>query len=66
MKDLLSLVLSITYVVFVDASASSNTTSTRPHFPVVTVIFDHVSNVFGICLWILLGLLAKIGMSTTK
>ncbi|CAF1186943.1 unnamed protein product [Adineta ricciae] len=62
MKDLVSLVLSITYVTFVDASsssASSNTTSTRPHFPVVTVIFDHVSNVFGICLWILLGLLAK-------
>ncbi|CAF0803356.1 unnamed protein product [Adineta ricciae] len=63
MKDLLSLVLSITYVAFVDTSSSStssNTTNTRPHFPVVTVIFDHVSNVFGICLWILLGLLAKI------
>ncbi|CAF4686159.1 unnamed protein product, partial [Rotaria magnacalcarata] len=35
-------------------------TADRPHFPVVQVTFEHVSNVFGICLWILLGILAKI------
>ncbi|UJR27571.1 hypothetical protein I4U23_008852 [Adineta vaga] len=63
MKDFLPIILLLTYVCFGDGSspsASSNTTKNRPHFPVVTVTFDHVSNVFGICLWILLGILAKI------
>lgn len=43
--------------------SSANSTAVRPHFPVVRVTFDHVSNVFGISLWILLGILAKIGLT---
>jgi hypothetical protein len=63
MKQVLSALILIIYVSFVDSSSSSsNTTSGRPRFPVVKVTFDHVSNVFGICLWILLGILAKIGI----
>ena len=46
--------------------SSSNSTGDRPLFPVVKVTFDHVSNVFGICLWILLGILAKIGINNVK
>ena len=38
-----------------------NKTVVRPHFPILKVTFDHVASVFGICLWILLGILAKIG-----
>jgi hypothetical protein len=65
MKALSSILILISYVSFVDSSSSSsstNKTGVRPHFPVVKVTFDHVSSVFGICLWILLGILAKIGM----
>lgn len=71
MKEFLSILILISYTSFVDslskspsapASASSSSTNSRPHFPIVTVTFDHVSNVFGICLWILLGILAKIGI----
>lgn len=66
MKELSSILVLISYVSLVDSSsssssASSNTTGARPRFPVVQVTFDHVANVFGICLWILLGILAKIG-----
>jgi hypothetical protein len=65
MKELSSLLILINYISFADSSpspsSSSNTTAVRPLFPVVQVTFDHVSNVFGICLWILLGILAKIG-----
>lgn len=65
MKELSSALILISYVSWVDGSsaspASSNTTGARPYFPIVKVTFDHVSNVFGICLWILLGILAKIG-----
>ncbi|CAF3363966.1 unnamed protein product [Rotaria sp. Silwood1] len=65
MEELSSVLVLISYASLVDSSSSSsssssNTTGVRPHFPVVKVTFDHVSNVFGICLWILLGILAKI------
>jgi hypothetical protein len=55
----------ISYVSLANSSSSAsslNTTGVRPLFPVVKVTFDHVSSVFGICLWILLGILAKIGI----
>ncbi|CAF1162501.1 unnamed protein product [Rotaria magnacalcarata] len=65
MKELSSAIILISCVSLVDgssssSSSSSNATADRPHFPVVQVTFEHVSNVFGICLWILLGILAKI------
>ncbi|CAF4379111.1 unnamed protein product, partial [Rotaria magnacalcarata] len=65
MKELSSAIILISCVSLVDgsSSSSSNTTADRPHFPVVQVTFEHVSNVFGICLWILLGILAKIGIT---
>ena len=64
MKELLSAIILISFVSIVDSSSSSssNTTGGRPRFPIVQVTFEHVSNVFGICLWILLGILAKIGI----
>ncbi|CAF0976003.1 unnamed protein product [Didymodactylos carnosus] len=43
----------------VTTSSNTNSTVAIPHFP-ITLTFSHVSNVFGICLWILLGILAKI------
>jgi hypothetical protein len=62
MKELSSVLILISYVSFVDSSSlSSNTTAAPPHFPIVEFDFADVSNVFGICLWILLGILAKIG-----
>lgn len=61
MQQTFYVLILILYVSFVDGS-SSNTTAGRPYFPVVQVTFQHVSNVFGICLWILLGILAKIGI----
>ncbi|CAF1326160.1 unnamed protein product, partial [Rotaria magnacalcarata] len=68
MKELSSAIILISCVSLVDgssssSSSSSNATADRPHFPVVQVTFEHVSNVFGICLWILLGILAKIGIT---
>jgi hypothetical protein len=66
MMELSSTMILISYVCLVDSSSSSNTTSGRVHFPIVKVTFDHVSNVFGICLWILLGILAKIGINNIK
>jgi hypothetical protein len=65
MKELSSVLILISYVSFVDSSSSSsssNTTGVRSLFPVVKISFDHVSSVFGISLWILLGILAKIGI----
>jgi hypothetical protein len=64
MKELSSVLVLISYVSFVDSSSSSssNTTGVRSLFPVVKISFDHVSSVFGISLWILLGILAKIGI----
>jgi hypothetical protein len=64
MKELSSVLILISYVSLADSSSSSssNTTGIRPLFPVVKITFDHVSSVFGICLWILLGILAKIGI----
>ncbi|CAF0800571.1 unnamed protein product [Rotaria sordida] len=68
MKEFSSVLVLISYAYLVDSSpspsssslSSSDTTHVRPPFPVVKITFDHVSNVFGICLWILLGILAKI------
>jgi hypothetical protein len=63
MKELSTVLILISYVSFVDSSSSSsNTTGIPTLFPVVKVVFDEISNVFGICLWILLGILAKIGI----
>ena len=63
MQELASTLILIGGVSLVEsASSSSNRTGVRPQFPIVKVTFDHVSNVFGICLWILLGILAKIGL----
>lgn len=62
MRKLSILAILISYASLINGSSfSSNTTTGRPHFPIVQVTFHHVSNVFGICLWILLGILAKIG-----
>ena len=68
MKELLSMALLMRGLDLVEGSSaasapstSANTTGLRPQFPIVKVTFDHVASVFGICLWILLGILAKIG-----
>jgi hypothetical protein len=65
MQEILSALILISYAPFVDSSSSSssNTTGVRPYFPVVKISFGEVSSVFGISLWILLGLLAKISIS---
>ena len=65
MKELSAVLIFMSYVCWVESSSSSssanNNTGDRPRFSIVKVTFDHVSNVFGICLWILLGILAKMG-----
>lgn len=65
MKELSAVLIFMSYVCWVESSSSSssanNNTGDRPRFSIVKVTFNHVSNVFGICLWILLGILAKMG-----
>ncbi|CAF1449675.1 unnamed protein product [Adineta steineri] len=65
MKKLSPLLVLINFISSIDssspaASSSDDTTGGRKHFPVVEITFPHVASVFGICLWILLGILAKI------
>lgn len=72
MKELISAILVFREIYKCQAGGSSggskpiDPSGPRPHFPVVQVTFDHVSNVFGICLWILLGILAKISKRLNK
>lgn len=70
MFELTSILILIGLRSFAESSSSSSSSSDssngRTRFPIIQVTFDHVSNVFGICLWILLGILAKIGRIHSK